>query len=69
MPINRTLWQSTLNSGWVPQWPCPRCGSTALDIVKDSLHTGYDAQTAECSDDPDFDYDSATGRFSCLLRC
>ena len=69
MPINRTLWQSTLNSGWVPAWPCPRCGSAALEMEKDSLRTAADATSAQNRNERDYDDMQETGRFVCLLRC
>ncbi len=69
MSINRKLWTSTLNKGFVPQWQCPGCGAAALSIVKDSFQTTYDAETADKADDRNFASEDATGRFVCLLQC
>ena len=69
MPINRTLWQSQISGEYIPNWPCPRCGATALTLAKDSFRTTLDSITSRNWDDPEFGIEFATGRFVCLLLC
>lgn len=69
MPIDRKLWQDGIGDDYVPAWPCPRCGASSLQVVKDSYQTKVDAETASNWDDDHFDTAQYTGRFSCILQC
>ncbi|MFO0849924.1 MAG: DUF4145 domain-containing protein [Gemmataceae bacterium] len=69
MPIDRKLWMREIHEGYVPNWTCPRCGAASLNMVKDSFRTVFDSSTSRYWNEPDFDSDSATGRFVCLLEC
>jgi hypothetical protein len=69
MPVNRKLWQSRVSHDDVPNWPCPKCGAASLIMVKDSFLTVEDSRTAQNKHDQDFEPDSPSGRFVCLLAC
>jgi len=69
MPIERMLWNKTLNKEWMPAWPCPGCGRASLAIVNDSFHTVLDGKTSQVWNDHDFEHECATGRFVCIFRC
>jgi hypothetical protein len=69
MPIDRSMWKwNTVTFDDAPQWPCPTCNMPSLVVVKDSYQTIMDRATY-CIPDHEFDPESVTGRFVCLLCC
>lgn len=69
MPINRMIWKSRMSTESVPSWPCPQCGSTALEILEGSYNSVVDPDTIKAKRYPNFDYMDTTGVFACILKC
>jgi Domain of unknown function (DUF4145) len=69
MTVDRKVWQFEISEKYVPDWPCPGCGSTSLKLVEGSFHAVSDGNSQRHSHHPDWEWEFDTGRFVCLLQC
>lgn len=70
MPLNRTLWESTLTRFYAPRWLCPRCAKGHLALHTQSVFflpsgKGY----ARLDEDPEDRGRDLELRFSATLQC
>lgn len=67
--MDRRIFQGIFTKSKPPQWPCPRCRKSILQIVDKSFSDDEGADSKEAHSHEAWDPDWITNRFSCLLKC
>jgi hypothetical protein len=70
--MDRNLWKSNLTFEHSRPWPCPRCKTGRLQLVKESIQTfetraSIEARQAQA--EGEWEPDVPFFRFTCVLRC
>lgn len=67
--MDRRVFQGIFTKTKPPQWPCPRCGMSVLQIVEKTFVDDEGADSREAHSCDAWDPDWIENRFSCLLKC
>jgi hypothetical protein len=67
--MDRTIFLNSFTLLEPPQWPCPRCGKSVLQINEKSLHHNETADSRDAHSHEDWDPEWIKENFSCLLKC
>jgi hypothetical protein len=67
--MDRRIFQGIFTKEKPPQWPCPRCGKSVLQIVDKTFSEDEGADSRKAHSHEAWDPDWITKRFACLLMC
>lgn len=67
--MDRSLFCGEFTRKFPPQWPCPSCGNSVLQIVDKSFSEGEGADSKQAHSCEAWESDWISKRFTCLLKC